>query len=167
MRTNLVYLCLGSNMGDKEVYLKQALKCLEDTPLIKVTRKSSVYQTDPVGFEEQDFFLNGVLELETKLEPEALLNITQGIENRLGRKRIIHWGPRTIDIDILLFNQELVSKRSLVIPHPEMEKRRFVLVPLAELNPSLIIPHLGEVKEILELCPDKGRVFLAQESDQW
>ncbi|MEL7568664.1 MAG: 2-amino-4-hydroxy-6-hydroxymethyldihydropteridine diphosphokinase, partial [Dehalobacterium sp.] len=108
MKNNLAYLSLGSNMGDKKAYLRQASKCLEDTPLIKVTRKSSVYQTDPVGFEEQDFFLNAVLELETQLEPGALLNITQDIENRLGRKRTIHWGPRTIDIDILLFNEELV-----------------------------------------------------------
>ena len=167
MKTNLVYLSLGSNLEDKAAYLKQALKCLTDTPLIKVTGKSSVYQTDPVGFVEQDFFLNGVLELETKLEPGALLNVTQDIENRLGRKRTIHWGPRTMDIDILLFNEELVSERSLIIPHPEMHRRRFVLVPLVELNPSLIIPSWGEAKEVLEQCSDLGRVFLAQKSNQW
>lgn len=167
METNLAYLSMGSNMGDKAENLRQALKHLTDTPNIEVTGKSSLYETDPVGDTDQDFFLNGVVEIKTTWEPTDLLNITQGIENRLGRKRIRHWGPRTIDIDILLFNDALESNPQLIIPHPEMHRRRFVLVPLMELNPNLIIPGRGEIKKLLGKCPDQGRVSLAPKPYQW
>jgi len=167
MATNLVYLSLGSNMGDKAAYLKQALEYLAETPQIRIKTKSSLYETDPVGFTDQDAFLNGVVAIETTLDPVALLKTTQGIENRLGRKRTVRWGPRTMDIDILLFNAELISEPELVIPHPEMHKRRFVLVPLMEIAPSLNIPGLGEIKKLLEKCPDQGRVSLALKPHQW
>ena len=167
MQNNLVYLSLGSNLGDKANYLKEAYKLLGENPQIRVTGKSSLYETEPVGYTEQDFFLNGVIEIETSLEPNALLSITRNIENQLGRKRTIHWGPRTIDIDILTFNEEVINEPELIIPHREMHRRRFVLIPLAELNPALKIPHLGPVRELLETCPDRGRVSLLLKSDQW
>ncbi|HHT63159.1 MAG: 2-amino-4-hydroxy-6-hydroxymethyldihydropteridine diphosphokinase [Bacillota bacterium] len=167
MNTNLVYLSLGSNMGDRLGYLKQAKEFLAETPLIKVIGKSSLYETDPIGYTEQECFLNGVLEIETELKPNVLLNITQDIEHCLGRKRIIHWGPRTVDIDILLYNNESISKPELIIPHPEMHRRRFVLVPLMELNPNLMIPHLGKIKELLDNCPDQGKVSPVLKPFQW
>ncbi|MGI6684333.1 MAG: 2-amino-4-hydroxy-6-hydroxymethyldihydropteridine diphosphokinase [Bacillota bacterium] len=167
MKGNVAYLSMGSNMGDKLAYLRKALKHLAETPLIKVTGKSSLYETDPVGYREQDFFLNGVVEIETRLTPNHLLNITQDIENRLGRERVIHWGPRTIDIDILLFNEETRIESSLILPHSQLHLRRFVLVPLIEINPNLNIPQLGQVKKLLEDCPDHGRVTLVLKPSQW
>ncbi|ATW27055.1 2-amino-4-hydroxy-6-hydroxymethyldihydropteridine diphosphokinase [Candidatus Formimonas warabiya] len=167
MHANSAYLSLGSNLGDKEAYLKKALVYLDEVPEIRVAQKSSLYQTDPVGYTEQDFFLNAVVRVETTLNPDELLKNTQEIENRLGRKRTIHWGPRTMDIDILLFNEEKVSKPDLVIPHAEMLHRRFVLVPLAELDRQILIPGFGQAGKALEDCPDGERVFLVKTAEQW
>lgn len=167
MKRNAVYLSLGSNMGDKEAYLKQAVQLLEEVPDLAVTAKSSLYLTEPLGFREQDFFLNAVLAIETMLEPRALLTVTQEIEHRLARKRTIRWGPRTMDIDILLYNADEMTDPELVIPHPEMHRRRFVLAPLAEINPNLVIPGKGEVSKLLEECQDTGRISLVQKPNQW
>ncbi|MGI6678185.1 MAG: 2-amino-4-hydroxy-6-hydroxymethyldihydropteridine diphosphokinase [Dehalobacterium sp.] len=167
MKTNLVYLSLGSNMGNKKEYLSQALKYLKEVPTIRITRKSSLYQTDPVGYVEQDYFLNAVLELETSLEPETLLKTTQEIENKLNRKRTIRWGPRTIDIDLLLFNDQIISTPDLVIPHAQMHLRRFVLVPLAELDPKIFIPGVGQVEQIVASCADQGRVSRVYQASEW
>lgn len=167
MKENIAYLSLGSNLGDREDYLKQALDLLKEIPEIKVTGKSSLYQTDPVGYTEQDYFLNAVISISTTLSPQELLKKTQEIEGLLGRKRIIHWGPRTMDIDILLFNEEALQEPDLIIPHPEMQHRRFVLVPLAELDPGLMIPGLGRVGQVLESCQDSGMVSLFKKSNEW
>ncbi|TWT06239.1 2-amino-4-hydroxy-6-hydroxymethyldihydropteridine diphosphokinase [Planomicrobium sp. CPCC 101079] len=131
------YLSLGSNMGDRLGMLKQAVRLLMEHHAIEVAGISSLYETEPVGFTEQPPFLNMVVRIKTDLPALTLLGICQEIERRLDRKRIIHWGPRTIDLDILLYNQENMETEQLVIPHPRMHERAFVLIPLLELNPEL------------------------------
>lgn len=134
-----VYLSLGSNMGDKKKYLMQALELLKETEGISGLKTSSFYETDPVGYLEQDCFLNQVIELKTGLKPYELLNICQKIEADLKRERLMRWGPRTIDIDILYYEGEVSQEDSLILPHPRMTERAFVLVPLLELNPMLLV----------------------------
>ena len=131
---NKSYLSLGSNMGDRLEMLKQAVSSLKEHPSIDVLKISSLYETDPVGFTEQDPFLNMVIYLQTNLSAHELLDACQSIENELNRKREIRWGPRTIDLDILLYNHNEMNTDRLVIPHPRMHERAFVLVPLLELD---------------------------------
>ncbi|MFX3624179.1 MAG: 2-amino-4-hydroxy-6-hydroxymethyldihydropteridine diphosphokinase [Ectobacillus sp.] len=135
---NIAYLSLGSNIDDRYGYLKRAISLLSAHPSIQVQDTSSVYETEPVGYTEQSCFLNMAIKISTSLTPEELLNVIQSIEKELGRKRKIRWGPRTIDLDILLYNHENIETESLVIPHPRMYERAFVLVPLAEVNKELI-----------------------------
>ena len=134
---NKSYLSLGSNMGDRVGMLRQAVRLLKEHPAIEVMNISSLYETAPVGFTEQDAFLNMVVQLQTDLTAYELLEICQNIEQTLDRKREIRWGPRTIDLDILLYNQDKFETENLVIPHPRMHERAFVLVPLLELDPEL------------------------------
>jgi len=131
-----VYLALGSNLGDREKNLQQAIQALE------VVRQSSIYETAPMLLEDQPWFLNQVVEIKTSLFPRQLLHHTQDIERVLGRKRTIVNGPRSIDIDILLYGQTIMSSDELTIPHPGMAQRRFVLEPLAELASTLRHPVL-------------------------
>ncbi len=133
---NKSYLSLGSNMGDRVGMLRQAVRLLKEHPAIEVMNISSLYETAPVGFTEQDAFLNMVVQLQTDLNAYELLEICQDIEQTLDRKREIRWGPRTIDLDILLYNQDKFETENLVIPHPRMHERAFVLVPLLELDPK-------------------------------
>ena len=120
------------------------ISALSRHPEIKINGFSSFYETEPVGYKEQGWFLNQVIHIKTSLSPMGLLKVTQKTEEDLGRKRLIKWGPRTVDIDILLYEDLIISDSSLMIPHPYLTKRRFVLVPLAEIAPSLIHPILGE-----------------------
>lgn len=146
-----VYLSLGSNMGDREQYIKNAVKALRDEPSIRHVRVSNLIETEPYGYTDQPAFLNAAVELQTLEDPERLLGICQKIEEEGKRERTIHWGPRTIDLDILLFGTEVVQTERLTIPHREMHKRRFVLEPLAQLAPWLQHPVLGErIVELLE-----------------
>ena len=131
------FLSLGSNMGNRLDMLKQAVQLLMHHPSVRVVAISSLYETDPVGFTDQDPFLNMVVHLETELSALALLDVCQEIEQKLNRERLIRWGPRTIDLDILLYNQEDIKTERLVVPHPRMHERAFVLIPLLEINPSL------------------------------
>lgn len=133
------YLSLGGNMGDREKNLNEALNMLESNPFIKVTEKSSIYETEPVGYIDQDIFLNRVIEIETDLEPNELLDFCQSIEQFLGRERLIRWGPRTIDIDILLYDELKCFDKKLTIPHPHMKEREFVMIPLAEIRPDMML----------------------------
>lgn len=133
---NKSYVSLGSNMGDRVGMLREAVRLLKKHPAIDVLKISSLYETDPVGFTEQDAFMNMVVYLQTNLSAFKLLEICQDIERRLDRKREIRWGPRTIDLDILLYNQDVLETENLVIPHPRMHERAFVLVPLLELDPG-------------------------------
>ena len=145
------YLGIGSNMGDRMGYIDSAVEKLDNTPGINVTGRSGIIETDPYGPVEQDKFLNGVLEIETYLTPEALLDRLHEIEDDLGRKRTVHWGPRTVDLDILLFDDLVMSTEDLVIPHPDMKNREFVLKPLAEIAPHLIHPVLRiSISEMLD-----------------
>lgn len=134
------YLGLGSNLGDRLAYLRQAIFLLSQHPSIQYKRLSSLYETAPVGYLDQPAFYNLVCEIETSLEPTQLLNVVLDIEKRLDRVRTIRWGPRTVDIDLLLYDQAIIEQSNLVVPHPRMTERAFVLVPLAELIPDQIIP---------------------------
>ncbi len=138
------YIGVGSNMGDRERYIKGAVEALEAHPLIKVKRVSELIVTKPYGGVEQEDFLNGVLELETLLNPEELLETLQKIESAAGRKREIHWGPRTLDLDILFFDAFCYRSDTLVIPHPDLQNRRFVLEPLAAIAPYMCHPLMGK-----------------------
>ncbi|GGF35526.1 2-amino-4-hydroxy-6-hydroxymethyldihydropteridine diphosphokinase [Halobacillus andaensis] len=141
---NKAYIALGSNLDEREQYLTEAIEQIDHHDAIDVTRRSNIYETAPVGYTDQNDFLNMVIEVNTILEPLALLDFCQSIEKELGRKRVIKWGPRTIDLDILLYNQENMKDERLTIPHPHMHERAFVMVPLAELNPDVYIPAIGQ-----------------------
>ncbi|PAF16264.1 2-amino-4-hydroxy-6-hydroxymethyldihydropteridine diphosphokinase [Terribacillus saccharophilus] len=133
------WIALGSNIAPRETYLQQAIQTLNEHAEIKLNQVSTVYETDPVGYEDQDQFLNLVAEVETSLKPMELLHVCQKIEQDLGRKRIIRWGPRTVDLDILLYSTENMNVEELILPHPRMHERAFVLVPLAEIAPELLL----------------------------
>lgn len=134
-----VYLSLGSNLGNKVDYLDKAVEELKKNDFIHKVKVSSYYSTDPVGYLDQDEFVNIAVSLETSLEPLLLLDICQNIELLLNRVRLIHWGPRTIDIDIILYDDLTMNNERLVIPHPRAMERSFVLIPLKELDSSLEI----------------------------
>lgn len=145
----IVYLSLGSNLGERRQYLEQAILDLEAAGA-KTLRRSSIYETEPQDAPAQALFLNMVLEVETELFPMQLLARIQHIEKELARKRDVPKGPRTIDIDILLFGHFIIDTPLLVVPHPEMTKRRFVLEPLAELSPELRHPvYRKSMRELL------------------
>jgi len=133
------YIGIGSNLGDRQNYIASAIAELRKTKGVRFKRSSSIYETEPVGGAGQGKFLNGVLEIETDLDPRSLLKELNKIETKLGRQRIIKNGPRTIDLDILYYGEEKIRERKLVIPHPRISGREFVLKGLRELgNP----PHL-------------------------
>jgi len=136
------YLGLGSNMGDTQKNIDTAITLLKHTEGIEVIRQSSYYETEPVGYTDQEWFLNIVLEIKTDLAPKDLLKVCQGIENELKRKRIIRWGPRTIDVDILLYENYTSDEEYLTIPHPRMTERAFVMVPLYEIASNLNINNM-------------------------
>jgi 2-amino-4-hydroxy-6-hydroxymethyldihydropteridine diphosphokinase len=137
------YIALGSNLEPRGKYIQRALTMIAEQPGIEVLEVSSVYETEPEGGPEgQPAFLNAAAKLKTTLTPTELLNALQAIEKELGRKRDVFWGPRTIDLDILLFDQEIVSTDRLIIPHPLMHERRFVLQPLAQIAPEVMHPIL-------------------------
>ncbi len=147
--TGRVYLSLGSNLGDKTGNLAQAIDLLAHHDKIRVTHKSSLYITAPWGKTDQDEFINQVVEIDTELTPLELLNVLQQIEIKLGRLRNEKWGPRVIDLDILLFGEETIALPELVIPHPHMYARLFVLIPLQEIAPQLLFPDGKGIGEVL------------------
>lgn len=146
-----VYLGLGSNEGDSEAILSRAVDLLGALPGSRVTAVSSLYRTAPIGGPEQPDYLNQVVGLETRLEPRRLLRETQRIEADAGRTRTVRWGPRTLDVDILWYHGFKSAAADLQVPHPRMEQRRFVLEPLAELEPDLVLPSGRTVAEALAL----------------
>ena len=143
MLTTKVFLGLGSNLGDRDAHLNDAIESLRSTDSIKVTAQSSLLETEPVGNEKQGKFLNAVIEIETTLSPKQLMQTCLDIERQQGRVRGEKWGPRTIDIDILLFSDQLIQDEGLHVPHPEMQNRSFVLIPLVEIAPMTVHPALG------------------------
>lgn len=142
-----VYLSLGSNLGDKINNLNNGIKLLNEHVDIEVVKKSSLYETEPQGYKDQDHFVNMVVKCYTSLEPYALLKYTQSIERKLKRVKLFRWGPRTIDIDILTYGNEKIESRELIIPHPRMLERSFVLTPLSEIN--------SEYKELAQKITDQ------------
>jgi len=159
-----VYVGLGSNLGDRKANLREAEERLAQLPSTRVVKASSLYESEPHG-DAKTWFINNVIELETDLEPEELLKRTRAIEAAMGRKRVKgkRWGSRIIDIDLLLMDNQTVNKRTLKIPHPEMHKRRFVLMPLAELAPHVTHPHLGtSMSELLGGLKDLKKVMLTR-----
>lgn len=144
-----VYLGLGSNLGERARTLENAITLL--TPYISSARLSPVYETAPVGYLKQGNFLNAVLEGETELNPLELLNVCQEIESKLGRVRTIQNGPRTIDIDVLFYGNSVINESGLIVPHPRLHERAFVLKPLLDLCPEFMHPKLKlTVKELYE-----------------
>lgn len=150
----IAYLSLGSNLGNRAQYLEKALKYLE-LHTIKVLQTSNLYETEPVGFTEQPWFLNQVIQIQTELSPQKLLNILQKAEKNAGRMRSILWGPRTLDIDILFYNNEIIKTDKLIVPHPLLHERKFVLQPLTDIAPHFHHPVFQKtVEELLKLCKD-------------
>ncbi|WP_425805759.1 2-amino-4-hydroxy-6-hydroxymethyldihydropteridine diphosphokinase [Desulfitobacterium sp. Sab5] len=150
------YLSIGGNLGDHKKNLLEVSRRLSEHPQIKLKKQSSIYETEPWGKLDQPNFWNQVLEIETDLAPLELLGICQQIENDLGRKRIIHWGPRTVDIDILSYDNRVWNDERLTIPHPRMEEREFVLAPLREIAPQFILPSGHQVQDV----KGHGEVYL-------
>ncbi|HUN82052.1 MAG TPA: 2-amino-4-hydroxy-6-hydroxymethyldihydropteridine diphosphokinase [Phycisphaerae bacterium] len=138
------YIALGANLGHREKNITAALQALEATREIKIAKVSSLYETVPVGGPPQDKFLNAVAQVKTSLDAPRLMSLCLRIEDSLGRKRSERWGPRPIDLDILLFDDEIHSSEELTIPHPMMHERRFVLEPLAEIAPDVVHPMLEQ-----------------------
>ena len=147
----IAYLGLGTNLGDREGYLSAALKELAALPTIEIAAVSSIYETAPVGLTDQPEFLNLVVSVRTSLLPRELMDALLHIENKMGRVRTVRWGPRVIDLDLLLFGDEQVEVPGLSVPHPRLRERSFVLVPLAEIAPDLILPgETTTIKKLLE-----------------
>ncbi|MEH7418127.1 2-amino-4-hydroxy-6-hydroxymethyldihydropteridine diphosphokinase [Neobacillus drentensis] len=158
---NTAFIALGSNIGNRYDNIVNAINYLKSDPAIQLVKLSSIYETDPVGYEDQDLFLNMAVKVQTSLSAMELLELCLKIELELGRKREIRWGPRTIDLDILTFNQENIETEKLIIPHPRILERAFVLVPLVEIDQNLRIPGVDKPLDILlDELPDKEGVRL-------
>jgi 2-amino-4-hydroxy-6-hydroxymethyldihydropteridine diphosphokinase len=155
MKEHTVYLALGSNLGDRLANLKQAIDAL--TPQMEVKAKSSVYETPPWGFEDQPKFLNQVVKAKTYLDPQPLLKHLKRLEVALGRQASFPNGPRLIDMDILFYDDLILNTSSLIIPHPRLHERGFVLLPLMELSPDLVHPlNKKSVREMVAGCDVAG-----------
>lgn len=156
-----VYLGLGSNLGDRRQNLKKALEYLSQR--LRITNKSSVYQTEPIGNTHQPEFINMVLEAKTMLKPNDLLLLIKGIERKMGRQPGGHNAPRIIDIDILLYGDEKLVSPSLTVPHPHLTQRAFVLVPLNEIAPELKLPHSSKtISRLLTEVKKEGQNVIKQ-----
>ncbi len=140
--TTIAYIGIGSNIGDKTANCQTAVACLAEAG--RIIGVSSFYYTEPVGYKEQEDFINAAAILETTCSPAELLAICHAIEDRLGRRRTVRWGPRTVDLDILLYGNLVISRPDLVIPHPLMAARKFVLAPLVEIAPLVMHPVLNK-----------------------
>lgn len=142
---NTAFISIGSNIGDRSHHLREAVRLLHALDNVVVMSVSSIYETAPVGYTDQADFLNLVIHIETRLDPYELLAACQVIELGLGRTRDVRWGPRTVDLDILLYNNETIDTKSLTVPHPRMRERAFVLIPLIELAPKITHPATGKL----------------------
>jgi len=157
-----IYLSLGSNLGDRAANLERAVEALAEIG-VRVLRRSSIYETEPVDVLAQPWFLNCVVEAETSLGPRQLLEGLQAIERKLGSKKLVPRGPRIIDLDILFYEAAVIHEAGMEIPHPRLAERRFVLVPLAEMAPEFLHPGLRKTAaELLAATPDRSAVRIWQ-----
>jgi 2-amino-4-hydroxy-6-hydroxymethyldihydropteridine diphosphokinase len=151
------YIGLGSNLADREGTIEQAVGLLGAEPGIEVVVVSSLRETEPWGRVAQPAFLNGAVAVETTLEPRALLGVLLDVERRLGRVRDERWGPRTIDLDLLLYGDVVLDEPGLTVPHPRLHERAFALEPLQDLDPELAVPGRGSVADLLAALAGEGR----------
>ncbi len=157
--SNTAYIGIGSNLGSPRENCERSIVLLGAHPKIEVTARSSFYKTEPVGSRDQDWFLNVAIQIATDLEPLALLDALLSIESSMGRIRAEKWGPRIIDLDILLYEDSVIKSDRLKIPHPEMTQRGFVLAPLAQLAPNLIHPMAKKtIRQLLSELPEDKKV---------
>ncbi len=148
------YIALGSNLGDRASQLKSARREVDALPGTAVTGASRIYESDPVGPVEQGPFLNAVLRIATELEPEQLLDELLKVERRHGREREVKWGPRTIDLDVVMYGDVMRASDTLTLPHPRLHERPFVLVPMCDIDADVLHPVLGRsMRELLTECP--------------
>jgi len=145
----IAFIGLGSNLADPLVQVRRALMELESIPGTRVTARSSLYRTFPVGYLEQPDFINAVASVQTTLKPQALLAALLAIENRHGRRRAMRNAPRTLDLDLLLYGEVVLDQDALTLPHPRLHERAFVLAPLAEIAPEAMVPGRGRVGDLL------------------
>jgi len=151
-----VFIGLGSNLNDPIAQIKLAIDTIDSLEDVSVIAQSSLYSSPPMGPQDQPDYINAVIEIDTRLFAHHLLDDLQAIEQQQGRVRKRHWGERTIDLDILVYGANTLEDERLHVPHPGMAQRSFVLQPLAEIAPDLIIPTLGNIQQLLELCPIDG-----------
>ena len=155
------YIGFGSNIDDRLTYITQALQLLIKGDSVSLIKISSLYETEPVGYEEQDWFLNGVVAVETDLPLHQLLALLKKIEREVGREHRARWGPREIDLDLLIYDQCCINTPDLIVPHPEMHQRSFVLVPFAEIAPDVFHPIFGQnIRTLLSNLNDEKAVKL-------
>lgn len=153
---SIVYIGIGSNLGNREINCRRALELLERKGIV-VRQKSSLYETKPWGVKNQPPFLNMAVEIETELKPQELLELLKNVEIEVGRKKSFKWGPRTIDLDILLYGSLTFNENNLIIPHPFMHERDFVLEPLCEIAPDIKHPILKlRMRELLQMLKGKS-----------
>jgi 2-amino-4-hydroxy-6-hydroxymethyldihydropteridine diphosphokinase len=161
MKEETIYLSLGTNIGDKAANLRAAITSLADLS-VRVTRVSSIYETEPVDYLDQAWFLNCVVEGQTEVRPVELLRRLRKLETQMGSKKEFVKGPRLIDLDILLYGDEIIDVPGLKVPHPRMHLRRFVLVPLTEIAPTLHHPSWpGTVADLIAATPDQSQIKLS------
>ena len=155
---HIVYIGIGSNLGDKVAQCEKAISEILKADRHILLAKSSLFKTRPIGYTTQDWFVNGVIKIETDLDADELLRKLKEIESQLGRTETFRWGPRSIDLDILLFDEKVIHSEDFQVPHPSMHKRQFVLIPLAEIDRTLVHPVLKKsIGQLLEdLKEDQG-----------
>ncbi|WDC83694.1 2-amino-4-hydroxy-6-hydroxymethyldihydropteridine diphosphokinase [Caloramator sp. mosi_1] len=152
---NRVFIAFGSNIGDRYETVSKAFELIEKNDM-KIIKKSEIYETEPYGYKEQPPFINGVILVETELTCRETLERLLDIEKKLGRERIIRWGPRTIDLDIIFFNDDIYSEEDLKVPHPDMHNREFVLKPLCDIDPDYVHPIINKsVRELYAMLKEK------------
>ncbi len=162
IRMEKVFIGLGSNLGDREKNIGNSIDLFVGTGKINLLKRASHYETEPIG-PNQPWFINTAIEVETSFTPEALLDRCKEVERKIGRVDTLHWGPRLVDLDLLLFGDRVLNTGKLEIPHPGMEKREFVLQPLLELEPELIHPELNTpLKELLTKTEEDKKVIKLQ-----
>lgn len=167
VKYSLVYIGIGSNLGDSFPQCNLAIREMTADPASRVIEVSPFYRTEPMGKKDQNWFVNAVAALETSRSPRDLLGFLQGIEREMGRERKEKWGPRIIDLDILFYADWVVREEGLAIPHPRLQERRFVLAPLNDIAPELRHPVLNKsVAKILAELPEGEKVVLLREADQ-